>query len=157
MPTASSWSGSAAAAYTRAIRPQGDAATKIGTISQTTATSLLACAGAGITFYVALGFILIKFIAAVVAAIAAFGTAVFAPAGAALIVEEAAVNTTMIAGAVSLLMGTLAAQATSMVALHGEAVDNSTFPGGHWPNPVAGGRYDDATVTDGDAKWSLSH
>ncbi len=25
-----------------------------------------------------------------------------------------------------------------MTGLHGEAIDNSTFPGGHWPDPATG-------------------
>jgi hypothetical protein len=41
-----------------------------------------------------------------------------------------------------------------MVTLHGETVDSKTFPDGHWPDP-APGQYSDATVTDGDADWSI--
>jgi hypothetical protein len=156
MPAATSWSGSAAAAYTRAIRPQGDATARIVTVSDKAALSLNSCAVAGIAFYVALGIILVKFIAAMVAAIAAFGSGVFSPAGAALVVEEAAVNTGLIIAAVSALTALLTAQAGAMVALHGEAVDNSTFPGGHWPSPISGGRYDDASVASGHANWSLN-
>lgn len=156
MPAAVPWSGPAADAYKKVIRPQGDAANKIGTISGNTAIALDACAVAGQTFYVALGIILVKFIAATVTAIAAFGTGVFAPAGAALIVEEASLNTGLIIAAVTTLVGVLSAQASAMVALHGEAVDNSSFPGGHWPNPIAAGPYDHASVTDGHADWSLN-
>lgn len=156
MPAAASWTGSAAAAYTKVISPQGDAANKIGSISDKTAVALTTCAVAGLTFYVALGVILVKFTAAMIAAIAAFGTGVFSPAGAALIIEEAAVNTGMIVAAVSTLTAVLGAQAAGMVTLHGEAVDNGAFPGGHWPNPIAAGRYDDATVANGHANWSLN-
>lgn len=41
-----------------------------------------------------------------------------------------------------------------MTVLHGEAVDMSMFPGQHWPDPATA-NYRDATVTDGDADWSL--
>ncbi|MEV5207632.1 hypothetical protein AB0K35_09160 [Micromonospora sp. NPDC053740] len=49
----------------------------------------------------------------------------------------------------------LAAQATSMVNLHGEAVDSRSFPGGKWPSPNSS-TYSDASVKDGDADWSLA-
>ncbi|GAA1809223.1 hypothetical protein HC028_26005 [Planosporangium flavigriseum] len=150
------WHGPAAEAYTRQIKPQSDAAARIGAMADKTATALTVCAVAGLTFYVALGIILIKFIAATITALAAIGTAVFSWAGAALIAEEAAVNTGLIIAAVSALVAVLGAQASQMVVLHGEAVDGSTFPGGAWPDAVPG-RFSDATVADGDADWSLRH
>jgi hypothetical protein len=155
MPAASAWSGPAAASYTRVIRPQGEAAGRIATIGERTALALNGCAVAGLAFYVFLGIILAKFIVAMVAAIAAFGTGVFSPVGAGIVIEEAGVNSSLVISALTTLGAALTAQAASMIALHGEAVDNSAFPGGRWPNPVSGGRYDDATVTDGDADWSL--
>jgi hypothetical protein len=42
-----------------------------------------------------------------------------------------------------------------MINLRGELVDHSQFPGGHWPGAVAE-TYADATVVDGDAKWSIA-
>jgi len=155
MPAANQWSGSAATAYTKSIKPQGDAANKIATISDKTATALQICAGVGLTFYVAIAVILVKFIAAMVAAIAAFGSAVFSWAGAALIVEEAGVNSALIWAAIGALTAALGTQAQQLIGLHGEAIDNSFFPGGHWPNPLTGS-FSDATVTDGDADWSLA-
>ncbi len=152
--TSQHWQGRAADAYTRTITPQGDAATRIGVIADKTATSLTVCAVAALAFYVALGVIVVKFIMALIAAIAAFGTAVFSWAGAALIVEEAGVNTGMIIAAVTTLTAVLGAQASQMSVLHGEAGDASAFPGGHWPDPTSG-RFSDATVTDADADWSF--
>ncbi|OLR91429.1 hypothetical protein [Actinokineospora bangkokensis] len=155
MPAVNSWTGSAATAYKAVIKPQGDAAGKIATISDKTATALTVCAAAGLAFYVAIGVILVKFIAAMVAAIAAFGSAVFSWAGAAIVVEEAGVNSGLIWAAIAALTAALGAQASQMVALHGEAVDASFFPGGKWPDPTTGA-YSDGTVTDGDADWSLN-
>jgi hypothetical protein len=154
MPAASHWSGSAATAYTKIIKPQGDAANKLATIADKAATALLICAGVGLTFYVAIAAILVKFIAAMAVCIAAFGSAVFSMAGAALVVEEAAVNSGLIWAAIGALTAALGTQAQQMVALHGEAVDNSFFPGGQWPNPVVAS-FNDGTVTDGDADWTL--
>lgn len=151
-----SWTGSAATAYKGVIKPQGDAAAKIATISDKTATALTICAAAGLAFYVAIAAILVKFIAAMIAAIAAFGSAVFSWAGAALVVEEAGVNSGLIWAAIGTLTAALGSQAQQMIGLHGEAVDNSTFPGGHWPDPTTNS-YSDGTVKDGDADWSLAH
>jgi hypothetical protein len=150
------WHGTAADAYVKQIKPQSDAAARVGTIADKTATALYTCAVAGLAFYVALAVILIKFIAATITALAALGSLVFSWAGAALIVEEAAVNTGMIIAAVSGLVAVLGAQASQMVVLHGEAIDASTFPAGRWPNATPA-QFSDATVTDGDADWSLQH
>lgn len=53
------------------------------------------------------------------------------------------------------LVTSLGTQAAQLVTLHGEAADRTAFPRGAWPNPTTG-RYDDATVTDGDTDWSLA-
>jgi hypothetical protein len=155
MPAANSWTGQAATAYKAIIKPQGDAANKLGTISDKTAGALQICAGVGLAFYVAIAVILVKFIAAMATAIAAFGSAVFSWAGAALVVEEAGVNSGLIWAAVGALTAALGTQAQQMISLHGEAIDNSTFPGGKWPDPTTSS-FSDATVTDGDADWSLA-
>lgn len=138
MTDTQSWEGDAADAYHKIINPQGKAADKIGTISDKVATALTICAAAGLAFYVAIGVIIVKFIAAMITAIGLLGTAVLSWAGAGLIVEEAGVNTGLIIAAVTTLTALLGAQAQQMVALHGEAVDNGTFPGGNWPAPTAG-------------------
>ena len=148
------WTGPAAAAYGRVIGPQGAAANKIATISDRIATTMQICAGVGLTFYVAVAVILVKFIAAMVTAITALGSAVFSWAGAALIVEEAGVNSSLIWAAIGALTAALATQAQQLIGLHGEAIDNSVFPGGHWPDPTTAS-YRDGTVRDGDADWSL--
>jgi hypothetical protein len=148
------WKGTASDAYVAAIKPQTDATTRIGTIADKTATSLTVCAAAGLVFYVALGVIAVKFIAALITALAALGTAVFSWAGAALVVEEAGVNSGLIIAAIAALTALLGAQASQMTTLHGEATDGGVFPGGHWPNATTSD-FSDATVTDGTANWSI--
>lgn len=111
------------------------------------------CAAAGLAFYLVIGIILVKFIVAMVGVIAAIGSVAFSWAGVALAVEEAGVNTGLIIAAVTTLTAVLGAQAQQLVTLHGEAVDNSAFPGGHWPDPTAGS-YNDGSVKDGTASWS---
>ncbi|MER7755119.1 LapA family protein [Kitasatospora sp. NPDC097643] len=61
---------------------------------------------------------------------------VFSWAGFLIIIEEAGVNTTVIVAAVSALLVLHGTQAKEMAALHGNAVDSSQFPGGHWPVSV---------------------
>jgi hypothetical protein len=148
------WHGRAADAYAKQVNPQVAAAARVASMADKIALTLGASALAGLAFYVALGLILAKFIVATIAALTALGSVVFSWAGAALIVEEAAVNTGLIIAAVTTLTSVLGTQAVQMVILHGEAVDNGTFPGGHWPN-AAPGHFSDATVRDGDADWSL--
>ncbi|MER7766770.1 hypothetical protein [Kitasatospora sp. NPDC096140] len=130
------WKGPAADAYGKEIPRQAAAATSVGGICDKTSTSLEICAAAGLTFYLALALVLVKFIGATIAAIASLGSVVFSWAGFLIILEEAGVNTTVIVAAVSALMVLLGAQAKEMAALHGNAVDNSQFPGGHWPVSV---------------------
>lgn len=151
----SDWSGKARDAYVDSVASHSSAAAQIGSIASKAATSLNVCAAAGATFYITLAIVLAKLIAATIAAVAAFGSAVFAPAGAALILEEAGVNTAIIATALTTLVGFLTVQAATMVDLHGEAVDSTAFPAGRWPSPNTG-TFSDATVTDGDADWSLT-
>jgi hypothetical protein len=151
----SDWNGRGHEAYVAVAEGQSKAAARIGSIAGSTSGHLLACAVAGAAFYVTLAAVVVKLVAAAVAALAAFGSAVFSWAGAALVLEEAGVNTAIIGTAVATLTTFLGAQATAMVNLHGEAVDNTSFPEGKWPSSQTS-TYNDATVTDGDADWSLA-
>jgi hypothetical protein len=149
------WKGTAATAYGKIIQPQGAAADKIGAISDKISTALQLSAAAGLVFYLAIGAILVKFIAAMVTVIAALGTVVFSWAGVALVVEEAGVNSALIWAAITALSSVLAWQVQQLIAVHGELSDQSAFPGGHWPDPTTGS-YNDGSVKDGDADWSLT-
>jgi hypothetical protein len=150
----SSWTGAARDAYENVVGVQSAAAARIGSIASSTSLNLLACAGAGLAFYIVLAGVLAKLIAATIAAITAFGTGAFSWAGAAIILEEAGVDTAVIVTAVSTLAAFLAAQAAAMVTMHGDAVDPSSFPNGVWPKSNTS-QYSDGTVKDGDADWSL--
>ena len=127
---------------------------RIGSIASSTFVTLATCAGAGLAFYLVVAAVLAKLITATVAAIAAFGSAVFSWAGAGIVLEEAAVNTATIATALTALAGFLATQAAAMITMHSDAVDPTSFPEGVWPKANAG-QYGDATVKDDDADWSL--
>lgn len=130
------WKGATADAYGKAIQPQAAAAAQIGSISNQTAISLTLCASAGLAFYVALLAIVIEFIIQLVAAIAAVGSIIFSWAGLAMVAADCGASAGMIWATVALLSACLTAQASQMAALHGQAVDETSFPGGHWPQAV---------------------
>lgn len=155
LPAPKTWFGTGAAAYGRQVKPQADAANRLGILADKVSVSLGVCAAAGAAFYIALGVIVIKFIIAMIAVIAAFESVAFSWAGAALMVEEAGVNTTMIVAAVTTLVAMLTTQASQMAVIHGEAREMSNF-GTQWPD-AAPDHFGDATVTDGDADWSLNN
>ncbi|MFF3518302.1 hypothetical protein [Streptomyces sp. NPDC002573] len=130
------WSGDAATKYTASVKGQPTAATQIETSADKIATGLNICAVAGLAFYVALAAILAKFITATIAAIVALGSVVFSWVSAVTIIEEAGVNAALIWTAVAALVAVLGAQGQQMAIIKGESVDNSTFPGGHWPDAL---------------------
>ncbi|GAA2918380.1 hypothetical protein GCM10020221_13340 [Streptomyces thioluteus] len=131
------WKGDGATAYTSAVKLQPTAAAQIATSADKVATALTLCAVAGLAFYVALGVIVVKFLAALTAALVGLGSVVFSWAGAAIIVEEAGVNTALVITAVTTLVAALGTQAQQMTAVEGEAKDNKAFPGGKWPVATA--------------------
>lgn len=148
------WKGGAADAYVRAVKLQGEAAGRIGAAAHVAAQQLEIAAGAGLAFYLAIGVILAKFIAAMVTAVTAFGSVAFSWAGLLLAVEEAAVTPALITAAVGALTTLLGLQTNALVNIQGEQLDASVFPNGKWP-PARTETYSDATVTDGDAEWSF--
>jgi hypothetical protein len=135
MPSSQHWTGAAQQAYTDMMAPQSTAAGRIASVADSTSTALGVCAVAGLAFYIALGLIIAQFIMSMIAVIAAFGSVAFSWAGLALAVGETSLSGGLIAGAVVALIGVLTAQAQQMASLHGEATDDSTFPGGKWPDP----------------------
>ena len=132
------WSGKGADAYRRQLSPQRDAAAELGHIAEQMKSSLIVASVAGLGFYLGLGVIIVKFIAAMVAAIAALGSVVFSWAGAGLIV----------------LLALLGGQVKEMGSLQ-NAASSDKFPGGRWPKGHSG-QYSDASVKDGDNDWSLA-
>jgi hypothetical protein len=156
LPATGAWYGDAAAAYLRASKPQIDAAARLGVVADKVSTALLQVALGGVAFYISVELILGQLLAALGAALVAFASGVLAPVGIGLCVEEAAVTPGLLATAVTSLVTSLGVQVSHFVALHGEALDRSAFPAGRWPDATTG-RFADATVTDGDADWSLAH
>jgi hypothetical protein len=150
----SDWSGKGHNAYLGAAAAQSTAAGRIGSIAKTTSDNLLLCAGAGLAFYIVVAGVIAKLIVEVVAATTAISTAVFSALGAMIFLESGVVNVTVIASAVGILATFLGAQVHALVPLHGDAADPTSFPNGAWPKSNSA-QYNDATVKDGDADWSL--
>ena len=126
------WSGRAATAYRSEVGPQRDAAGELGSIAEQMKSSLIWAAVAGLGFYIGIGVIVVKFVVAMVAAIAALGSVVFSWAGAGIIVEEAGVNIAAIAALVGTLLALLGDQVKEMGDLQ-NAASSDKYPGGAWP------------------------
>jgi hypothetical protein len=148
------WSGKAHDSYLTAAAAQSASAARIGSIAKATSDNLLYCAGAGLTFYILVAGVIAKLIVEVVAATAAISSAVFSAVGAMIFLESGAVNVTAIVTGLGLLAAFLGTQVNALVTLHSEAADPTSFPNGSWPRSNAA-QYNDATVKDGDADWSL--
>lgn len=132
----SDWSGQAASAYRSEVSIQRDATGELASIADSMSNSLMWAAVAGAAFYVGIGVIVVKFVIAMVAAIAALGSVVFSWAGAALIVEEAGINIAAIAGLVATLLALLGDQLKEMNSLQ-QAASSDKFPQGKWPKASA--------------------
>ncbi|GAA4625807.1 hypothetical protein GCM10023196_031420 [Actinoallomurus vinaceus] len=135
--TASSeWDGSAKDHYRTSIKPQQSAAGRIKTVAGSISTSLYICAGAGLAFYAALGLITYQFLTTLGAALAALFSGVLSLPGFVAAVADCGVTAAAVITAVAGLGAFLSVQAQQMGSLHGEAKDNASFPGGHWPRAV---------------------
>jgi hypothetical protein len=154
LPAGDHWKGYAADRYALAVRSQSEAAGRVGAVADRASGALVACAAAGLAFYVVLGAIVIKLLVAAVAAIAAFGSVVFSWSGVLYVLAEAGISGAAVYGAVTALTALLGVQLLQLAGLVGELSDNGVFHEGHWPSATTGA-YADATVTDGDAEWSF--
>jgi hypothetical protein len=155
LPTKAHWKGLAADRYGTAVATQSGAAGRIAAVAGSAATALSTCAGAGLLFYVALGAIVAQLIVGLVAAAVALLSQVFSWAGLLGALAQIEVTGAQLVALITSLTALLGTQALWMINLRGELVDHSQFPGGHWPGAVAE-TYADATVVDGDAKWSIA-
>jgi hypothetical protein len=148
------WQGRAAEAYKTVIPAHNAASARIGVMADKAQTALGWSVSAALAFYAGLLLLVIRLIAAFVGVLAILGTVVFSWAGLALALKEAGVKAAEIGALVVLLATAIGTQVIQLGNLHSEAADASAFPGGHWPGSLTD-RYSDATVTDGDAEWSI--
>lgn len=154
LPAHAHWKGVAADRYVAAIATQSLAAGRVAGVAGAVLVPLGGCAMAGLAFYVTVGAILVEVIEGLAAAVVAFGSEAFSWAGLLLGLETVEVAGSVLIAAVASLVALLGTQAHALNVLRSELVDHSQFPGGYWPSAVAD-TYTDATVTDGDAEWSV--
>ncbi|QWW19820.1 hypothetical protein I6B53_01430 [Schaalia sp. 19OD2882] len=127
------WKGAARDAYIQAVSDQPGAAKAIAGVGGTMATQLRIIAAAGCTFYIAVGIIVVKFISALIAGIAACGTVVLSPLGLGVIALDCGVTAAELIAAGTLLGVTLVACGASIIEMKNVLAD---FPGQEWPLAV---------------------
>lgn len=127
------WGGAAANAYTQAIAPQSAAAAQLATLADKTSSALSICADAGLAFYVTVAGCLVAFISSQIVACAAATTGAGAPPALFVSLASGAFTYSTIVGALGALLALVGSQEMQLSTLHGQVLDNSAFPGGHWP------------------------
>jgi hypothetical protein len=149
------WKGAAAEAYDAIIPAHMAAATRLATVADTVQTALTWAAVVGAVFYSGV-------LAVTLQTLAALGTAVAMARSVPTAVVGLVLALTAVAGVTVQLstMVVVAAEAFSRLQIFlsdmlSEMVDNSAFPHGTWPASREE-LYADATVTDGDAEWSVA-
>ncbi|WP_157110275.1 hypothetical protein [Nocardia anaemiae] len=148
------WQGTAATAYGNAIAAQRTAVARVGSISNAARSAMITVGTAGVAFYASLLGVAISVVVEATAECIAAGTGIGAiPAGIAGLITAAkfaALVTAAITGTIAIVNSVV----TQAQALQVELDNPQGFPSGHWP--VSGsGAYNDATVKDGDADWSV--
>lgn len=155
LPVRAHWKGLACDRYVAAVASQSGAAGRVAGMAGAVPLALGACAAAGLAFYVVVGVILVKVIEGLVVSVAAFASEAFSWAGVLLGLGAVEIGASLLIAAVTTLVALLGAQAVQLNNMRAGLLDHSQFPGGHWPRSVVD-TYTDATVTDGDAKWSVT-
>jgi hypothetical protein len=148
------WKGAAAEAYESVAAAHQLAASRIGDLTERTQQALSWMTNVGAAFYIGLLVIALKLVAGVAAALMGISSGVGVPAGLAIMLTIVATAAAEIVSMVALFIATYAWARVQMNNMLSEAYDQSAFPNGRWPVGAAHS-YDDATVTDGDADWSL--
>jgi len=131
------WQGEAASAYRAAVAGQSAAAGQVHTIASAVSTSLVTCATAGLAFYIAMGLIVAKVVAAVVVVVAALGSIAFSWAGVLYAIEEAGVTLAMALSALTAFTAAQMAATGALLNLTNAAENLTVYPSGHWPRGVA--------------------
>jgi len=150
-----SWRGEAADAYRGATTKQGPAALRVASMSGTMKSAMDTLGAGGIAFYIGLTSTAISFIVELAAELGAAATVVAAiPAAAAAVLS----STKGILAVLALVGGVTAlilTQKSNIQSLNVEGDSANGCDGGKWPKATVAGDYSDATVRDGDAKWSV--
>jgi hypothetical protein len=154
-----SWQGRAAEIYDTAVRPaQVAAIERLTGLADTFQRALMWAARAGDIFAgaaiaVALGVVGALLLAIAAALPLAFGAAA-AATGAVRLATLAAMGVNALAGVIISFRDTFAQVEIWLAEIRSQLHDHTAFPGGRWPDARTEA-FADATVTDGDADWSV--
>ncbi|WP_370147398.1 hypothetical protein [Streptacidiphilus sp. EB129] len=127
------WTGASATAYTQAIAPQSAAASRLAAVADKTSTALSICAASGLVFYGAVAILCVQEVEITVGASVAAATGAAAPPALAVETTSALLTGAGLVGLIVGLLSLVGGQATQMTSIHGETIDTTAFPGGHWP------------------------
>jgi hypothetical protein len=155
LPAPSYWQGRGADAYERITPSHVRASERLGEITDRIQVALTWSAVAGLAFYAGIAVVLYQVVAAVIACGIMALTGVFALPAMLTAIGTIGIGLAQVLSLVSLLTNVLGATGIQISNLHQESADQTAFPHGSWP-PAVTGWYDDATVTDGDADWSVA-
>lgn len=148
------WHGAAADAYDKVLPAHVAAAAQLGTSADTIQRSLTWAGTAAAVFYAALLAILIQFTAGFLTAMATAMSVPFAVMGIVAMFMVISVALAELGALVVVGTEVFARMKIWMIELQTELNDNSAFPNRRWP-PSRTDWFADATVTDGDADWSV--
>ncbi len=148
------WKGAAADAYHSIIPAHVAAANRLAMVADSVQNALAWAALAAATFYAALLGAVLAATAAIITAIAMAATVTGALAALVMVLATVAglmAQLGVLTAATTEVFGRLRVWLNDVVS---EMNDNAAFPGGTWPASREEW-YADATVTDGDARWSV--
>lgn len=149
------WQGKAATAYAGAVKAQTDAMTETSAIVGDLQIRLWAIGAGAAALYVAIGVILVQWIAVLVACAAADATGIGAILGIPVSVGDTAVSGGAIATAIGLFVALVGVELQSYTTLNGRITNSPKFPDGHWPKATTGAM-SDSTWKDGDeSDWKM--
>jgi hypothetical protein len=148
------WQGAAADAYQKIIPAHAAAAARLASVADSTQYALGWGALAAATFFAALLGVVLTSIAGIVTAVAMAATVTGALSGFVLIFAITAVMLGQLAALIVAGTEAFSRLKIFLTDMLSEVRDNSAFPGGAWPLS-RDEWYSDASVTDGDADWSV--
>ncbi len=148
------WRGAAAEAYEAVAAAHQQAATRMCDVAERTQMALSWMSNIGAALFIGLGVLMLKLVAGVAAAFIGVSSTIGIPAALGVMITIVATVAAEVASMIALFVATYMWGRVQMNNMVSEAFDHSAFPDGAWPVAAAHG-YEDATVTDADAEWSM--
>jgi hypothetical protein len=150
------WTGFAANNYYRIVPLHQAAANELGTVADKVQQALGWTAEAAAAYYLTVLGQTLALVATLVAAGIGMASLVGIPEALAAIAAEVGLALSALATSLVAASSAYSWSKVFVYNLRSELNNNAAFPAGSWPSSQSEG-YKDATVTDGDAEWSLRH